>query len=202
MTASREVWQAARSEYEGVIDALVRAFDDDPVVNHFLRQDGRRAEAMRQYFEVFVHHLVGPKGEIWTTSANEGAALWLPPGSWQLGFVEQLRHFPSMVRITGWSGLGRVVRGLDAMEKAHPTYPHWFLQSIGVRPTFQGQGWGRKLLTPILERADAEGLPVYLESSKPSNVPYYERFGFEVVGASVLDDRAPPLIPMRRRPET
>ncbi len=201
MSAGREVWQATPGEYAGVIDALVRAFDDDPVVNHFLRQDGRRGEAMRLYFEVFVHHFVGPKGEVWTTSANEGAALWLPPGSWQLGIAEQLRHFPSMVRISGLRGLPRVVRGLDAMEKAHPGDAHWFLQSIGVRPSFQGQGWGRRLLEPMLERADAEGVPIYLESSKPSNIPYYERFGFEVVGDSVLDAGAPPLIPMRRSPE-
>ena len=30
-----------------------------------------------------------------------------------------------------------------------------------------------------LDRCDAEHAPAYLESSKPDNVPYYLRFGFE-----------------------
>ena len=33
-----------------------------------------------------------------------------------------------------------------------------------------------------LDRVDAEHAPAYLESSKAENVPYYQRFGFEVTG--------------------
>ena len=50
-----------------------------------------------------------------------------------------------------------------------------------------------------LSRCDAEHAPAYLESSKPDNVPYYERFGFEVTGEIVVPN-GPTLIPMWRRP--
>ena len=54
-------------------------------------------------------------------------------------------------------------------------------------------------MTSRLNRCDAEYAPAYLESSKPDNVPYYLRFGFEVTGEITLPD-GPSLIPMWRRP--
>ena len=53
-------------------------------------------------------------------------------------------------------------------------------------------------VTAGLSRCDAEHAPAYLESSKPANVPYYERFGFEVTGETVVPN-GPTLIPMWRR---
>ncbi|MGH3553712.1 MAG: GNAT family N-acetyltransferase, partial [Mycobacterium sp.] len=51
-----------------------------------------------------------------------------------------------------------------------------------------------------LDRCDAEHCPAYLESSKPENVPYYERFGFTVTGEVVLPYGGPTLWPMWRAP--
>ncbi len=41
---------------------------------------------------------------------------------------------------------------------------------------------GGALIRQITDRCDRIGLPCYLESSKDVNVPYYQRFGFEVTG--------------------
>ena len=71
------------------------------------------------------------------------------------------------------------------MKRAHPAEPHWYLAAIGSDPTVRGQGFGQVLMRSRLQRCDAECCPAYLESSKPENVPYYERFGFTVVGDAV-----------------
>jgi predicted N-acetyltransferase YhbS len=42
-------------------------------------------------------------------------------------------------------------------------------------------GIGSKLMRVFSARVDAAGEDVYLETDKPTNVPFYERFGFEVV---------------------
>lgn len=58
--------------------------------------------------------------------------------------------------------------------------PHWYLLIPGVEPERQGQSIGSALITPDLARADAEGLPCYLETAKERNVMFYRRHGFEV----------------------
>jgi GNAT superfamily N-acetyltransferase len=65
------------------------------------------------------------------------------------------------------------------------TDPHWYLALLGVSPGCQGRGIGRALLTPVLRRADQEGLPCYLETFVSANVPFYEHRGFQVVEAGV-----------------
>ena len=85
----------------------------------------------------------------------------------------------------------------------HPTYPHWNLETLGIRREAQGRGIGSRLIAPGLARADHSGLPCYLTTAKHANVGFYERFGFIVVNDAL------PLVPggpthwgMRRPPAT
>jgi len=57
-----------------------------------------------------------------------------------------------------------------------------------------------KSILATFDRVDAEHAPAYLESSKADNVPYYQRFGFEVTGEIVLPNGGPTLWPMWRAP--
>ena len=109
------------------------------------------------------------------------AALWSPPQQWRSSRMAELRMLPAFLRAFG----SQYRRGqqLDVMMKRHhPEEPHWYLAVIGSDPTYRGEGYGKALMESGLARADAEFAPVYLESSNPDNVPYYERFGFEVIG--------------------
>jgi N-acetylglutamate synthase-like GNAT family acetyltransferase len=58
---------------------------------------------------------------------------------------------------------------------------------------------GGKLLAPVLARADADGLPAYLETQKEENLAFYGRHGFEVVQEVRLPS-APPIWAMQRTP--
>ena len=59
--------------------------------------------------------------------------------------------------------------------------PHWYLLGLGVSPLYQGLGVGGSLIQPILERADKEGLPCYLETDTDGAVRFYQRHGFEII---------------------
>ena len=52
----------------------------------------------------------------------------------------------------------------------------------------------------MIERIDESGYPAYLESSKQRNVPFYARFGFEVVEELHSKVGSPPIWRMWREP--
>ncbi len=57
---------------------------------------------------------------------------------------------------------------------------YYFLNIMVARPGAQGRGIGRLLMESVTGRADAEGAPCYLESSRDvPNMQIYGRFGFE-----------------------
>ncbi len=85
------------------------------------------------------------------------------------------------------------------IEKHHPREPHWYLQTLSVDPSSQRSGYGTALMQPGLDRADAERMPCYLETQRESNIPYYNRFGFELTEEISLHD-SPPLWLMWRDP--
>ncbi len=86
------------------------------------------------------------------------------------------------------------------MGSYHPSEPHWYLPLIGVDPTREAKGYGSALLKHALAQCDDEKQLAYLESSKPSNLPLYERHGFEILG-TIQVRSSPPIWPMARRPQ-
>jgi ribosomal protein S18 acetylase RimI-like enzyme len=71
---------------------------------------------------------------------------------------------------------------------------------VGVSPEARGQGLGRALLEPIMNRADAAGLPCYLETAQPDNVAFYEYLGFKKVVEIVEPQSGLQLWTFRRDP--
>jgi ribosomal protein S18 acetylase RimI-like enzyme len=144
--------------------------------------------------------LAFPHDEVWMTAGGAAAAVWLPPpGRWQLSRPQRLRLLPALVRFLGLQTVS-VLGGLDRMEKRHPRdRSHWYLFILGTEPAAQGQGLGSALLAQMLARVDAEGMPVYLESSNERNLAWYGRHGFEVTGEVAIPG-GPRIWPMWREP--
>ena len=65
--------------------------------------------------------------------------------------------------------------------------PHWYLVTIGTRKARQGQGLGGTLVEVGTSRADAAGVPCYLETATQRNVDFYAKRGFEVVGQAEVE---------------
>jgi GNAT superfamily N-acetyltransferase len=87
----------------------------------------------------------------------------------------------------------------EAMEAHHPHAPHWYLNVVSTLPSHQSQGLGAAVLRPVLERADAEGVPCYLESTNPRNRTLYYRHGFDDLDEIPLDG-GPSMLAMWRDP--
>src|SRR5262249_42759958 len=73
----------------------------------------------------------------------------------------------------------------------HPDEEHFFVWILTVAPAAQRTGVGRALLQTALARAAELGVPTYLDTAKPENLPYYGSFGFEPGGPTLLPRGAP-----------
>lgn len=82
----------------------------------------------------------------------------------------------------------RAIRFFSIGPRHDPKQPHWHLGPVGVLPERQGQGIGSRLLERFCEHVDQLGEAGHLETGKPENLRFYERFGFSVTGETQLDD--------------
>jgi GNAT superfamily N-acetyltransferase len=104
----------------------------------------------------------------------------------------------------GLGGMGRFMGAMNHTEELHKrdmSQDHWYLMILGVDPPRQGQGLGSALIAPVLTRADADGLPCYLETTKEKNLAFYGKQGFEVIVEDVLAKNGPPFWTMKREPK-
>lgn len=180
---------------------LQRSFDDDPVVNWFIRQDNRRSAAFEEFFNLALTRQTLPFGEGYHYDQYQGAALWVPPGCWRLSYVDQLWLAPSILRIAGVSLLRRVLGGLSAMESSHPAEPHMYLLFLAADPDHRGKGIGTTMLSAMTRHCDEARLPIYLENTKEVNESFYRHHCFEVTGDIRLASDAPYYTSMWRKPQ-
>jgi GNAT superfamily N-acetyltransferase len=189
---------ASSADVAPLARALAAAFEDDPIFAWLLPDERRRPDRLLRFFTLELESVVLPSGTAWMSPEASGACLELPPGKWRMPLQTQAVHAPQFVAVFGRS-LPRALITITQMERRHLREPHFYVPYVGVAPEGQGKGLGTKLLGRTTKRADAAGLPTYLEATSERNAALYERLGFEHLGAfAVLG--SPPLWPMRRPP--
>jgi GNAT superfamily N-acetyltransferase len=178
---------------------LARGFFDNPLMRWIYPDEATRNEALAAWFSFWAESY-GSKALCFRLEGDLGATLWAEPhvdeldDSAQRGLVELIHR---------WNGdrTGTVLQGLMPLSQ-HPPQPYWYLNAIAIVPGTRARGLGAKLLEPMLLRADREGLPVYLESSDPRNLSFYERYDFDRVGDPILmPNGGPSAQPMLRQPK-
>jgi ribosomal protein S18 acetylase RimI-like enzyme len=184
---------------------LARAFHDDPLPVFVAPSERRRPAILRAYLSPVAPDAI-PFGHAYAavdvagaSTGVHGVAAWLPPGAYPPSVRRQLRQLPGLVRIVALAPrrMPFVLALLTEIERMHPKDDHWYLALLAVDPSRQGQGIGRRLLAPALARADADGLPCYLETTKAANIAWYRVAGFDVVDELRVRD-GPPTWIMRR----
>lgn len=190
------VREARRDEQRSVCDLLGRAFFDDPVAAYLFPEEASRRERYARFASIAIEAF-GPGGVVMTEPALRSAAIWQAPSPSPTGALRQLRLLASLIGLTR-TGFRRIARMSELMSRHHPRERHWYLAVLGTDPNAQRTGLASAVLKPVLDRCDRERLPAYLESSKASNIPFYNKHGFEVVDELVIPG-GPSLWPMIRR---
>jgi GNAT superfamily N-acetyltransferase len=184
-----------------VADTLASAFAEDPVCCWMCGQvDSERR--MTPFWQSLARTgLRKPEHEIYLSNDGSSVAIWRGIDQWKLPPSDIVRSVPAMVSSLRLR-LPIALQLLGVMEKAHPTEPHYYLEFLGTKRERQGHGGGSAVMSIMLERCDIEGVPAYLESSNPRNIPFYARHGFVERGVVPAPRHGPVLTAMWRDPRS
>ncbi|GMV21309.1 MAG: hypothetical protein AMXMBFR57_12580 [Acidimicrobiia bacterium] len=179
------------SALPAVIDVMVDAFQDYPVMHFVIGPAGDVHARLRRVVELFVTRRVrrgGPllgvhdpasgvlAGAVAMTLPSEpeppaDLGVWVETVWQDLGpdAFERYQHYASM-----WPQLEAT--------------PHHHLNMIGVARTHAGRGYGRALLDAVHQMAadDPESSGVSLTTELARNVDLYEHVGYHVVGRKTV----------------
>lgn len=175
--SNRSVDLATQDDSAAIIATLVTAFADDPFIRWMFPKPETYLTAFPMVLKYFAGAAFGT-GTAYATHETKGAALWLPPGVSpdEEGLGQVLHDHVDAERHE------QVFAVMEQVGAGHPEDAHWYLPAMGVDPREQGKGLGAALLGESLSACDASCRLAYLESTNPTNVAFYMRHGFEVIG--------------------
>jgi ribosomal protein S18 acetylase RimI-like enzyme len=176
---------------------LAWAFYDDPFHRWIFPSQQAWDRGSARLFAILLRQALR-HGVVMTTERAQGAAVWTPPGPADVPLWERFWLAARFAWVIGRRS-SLIQHGFERVEQARPSEPHWHLSVLGTDPRQRRRGVGSALLRAGLDHCDAEGVLVYLESSKRANIPFYERHGFRVVGELDVPE-GPTLWPMSREP--
>ena len=119
-------------------------------------------------------------GDVFLSDDKKGCALLLLPEQKRLTPRSVLWNIGLIRSAVGLGNLKKVVERESKIRKLHPKEPIYYLWFIGVDPDAQHAGTGTGLLREVIGKSKEINRPVYLETSVPQNLYWYEKMGFEI----------------------
>lgn len=170
----------------------MRAFYQDPVMRWMVPDDDEFEAAYPAMFADMIRGWLITK-TIWVSDEVVGFAGWQPPGrpvsdlaNLDAATLERPDLAGLLTKLTG-EDLPHPPERIEKFKafgalaaQNTPEEEHWYLSLLGAHPDWQRQGVGTQLLHVGFERADHDGLGVYLETETEANVAYYQHQGFGV----------------------
>lgn len=194
-----DIRRMAIDDLDRAADVLGAAFSDYVWTRWTIDDHIRRVTAL-QRLALATYGL--PYGELWVGLADgiiECVAIWMQsdveiPATVHAGIAE------STVALLG--DREEASRSAEAqLSDWRPQRRHLLLGTIGTTPAMQRRGLAQSVIEPVLASADANGLAAFLETSAESNVAFYRRLGFDVIGHRVIDGGGPDVWAMLREPQ-
>ncbi|MBN1217263.1 MAG: GNAT family N-acetyltransferase [Candidatus Lokiarchaeota archaeon] len=124
-------------------------------------------------------------GNVYLTSKNLEGIIGFTPGNKHATLWRTIRSgaiFPGLklMKLFGRE-MRKIMQVIEKERKELNIGPYIYFSVIGVSQKNQGEGYGGKLIKALIEKADIEGKPIYLETQNEPNVKMYEKFGFEIL---------------------
>jgi GNAT superfamily N-acetyltransferase len=199
-----DVRPAGLEDRDLVARIAAEGFFDDPVMGWVFREPERRLAQLTSVMGGLFDDMVPDRGTVHVLDAA-CTALWRRPDFDEVRPASERMHDAEpapepVVDLFTDEEVERLRILGTVMAEGHPHERHWYLNVVSTLPSRQSQGLGKAILGPVLDDADDNGWPCYLESSNPRNVSLYLRHGFVETGQLPLPD-GPSLTQMWREPQ-
>lgn len=183
-----------------------RAFQDDLIDSYFFPNPDKRKDNLPAFYEYRLNIAIR-HGMVYAASPKmEGIAAWMHSDLGELSFWQLMRSGGfKLFRKLGYRVTSKMIPVRDfvtAMKKKNAGNKFLHLEILAVEPKFQGLGYAKRLLEPMFEQLDSEGLLCFLETATEKNVPFYHNFDFEVVEKITIPRTEISLWNMLRKPFT
>lgn len=184
----------AADRFETVVAAFCDAFHDYPVMRYVIGDVGDRYEqrlrALVGYFTLSRFSRGYPVLGIEAADGRIVAAANINPPRSVAAPPSLQAAFDSLRTLLGETAIARYQAFADACNPFEPPQRHYHLGMIGVAHAWQGQGHARRLLDALHEmsRSDADSNGVSLTTETPRNLPFYEHFGYRILGHGETPD--------------
>ena len=169
----------SQNQKQTVVDILSKAFDGNASVNFVVGLNGNRRKRIRGLME-YCYEYSELAGDILISTDRKGCALVLSSEKTSSSWKTILLDIRLAIKVIGVHRLHLVLAREQRIKKLHPDKTYYHLWFIGVNPMDQSKGVGSKLLKEIIDASDRNGKPIYLETSVESNLPWYQKFGFDI----------------------
>jgi ribosomal protein S18 acetylase RimI-like enzyme len=169
---------------------VAAAFYDYPMFTFYFPDPGKRSRLLPWYLgnvlTCALHY-----GEVYTTPEISGVVFILPPGHTQISQSEYAKNgFLLTPLLLGYRDYTRSQECekfvADTHKKVMDDRPHYYLWGLAVDPNQKRRGIGTALMKPVIDKADADEKPIYLETHDEKNVAYYQRMGFSLVHTDTI----------------
>jgi GNAT superfamily N-acetyltransferase len=180
-----------REQKAEVIEVLATAFHDYPVMRFVLNATGDVYESqLRSLVGFFCEARFAKNGHVLGIRENGMLiAIALVDEPIQERWLEREEQFERLRSEIGEEAFQRLELYENVTSKLEPEAPHYFIGMIGVLPTQVGKGHAGKLMNHAKELStrDRRSFGVCLSTESPQNVPFYERFGYSIIGEVNID---------------
>jgi len=182
------LYKLNKNDIDKSAETLAKAFLDYPLFKYILG-DNHSIENIRILTKFIVRYSI-LYGQAYATSSDiEGVVLFSDFEDYKFTLFRSLRSGGlSVVKIGREAGkrFNKYDEFNLKLHKENINEPHQYLIGIGVDPQKQGQAYGKKLLTTLLEVAEEKNHPCYLETHDKENVEIYRKYGFRLVSKVVI----------------
>jgi ribosomal protein S18 acetylase RimI-like enzyme len=178
MTLISDLYKIQKKDLKDAVNVLTNAFSDDPMWKKVFNDEDKN----RVITEVMVRFCL-KYGNVLSTSDNLEGVMAITPHDKDMTTWRVIRSggfFLSMKIRNEAKKMTVLINAVEEAKKSLNLAPYIHLLIMGVSQEFQGKGFGGKLLRALIEKAETEKKPIYLETQKEENINFYEKYGFSV----------------------